>query len=51
MITLQPSTPIAPPWMVASEQKVTTRVPLTVPTAARKPESSTGVMCSTVPSS
>ena len=36
---------------VASEQKATTRVPSTVPTAASMPESSSGVISSRVPSS
>src|SRR6187551_2524435 len=36
---------------VASEQKATTRVPPTAPTAASMPESSSGVISSRVPSS
>ncbi len=40
--TSQPCTPIAPPITVASEQKATTRLPLTVPVAASMPESSSG---------
>ena len=36
---------------VASEQKATTRLPLIVPTAASMPESSSGVINSTEPSS
>ena len=49
--TSQPSTPMAPPITVASEQKATTRQPLTVPTAASMPESSSGVISSTEPGS
>ena len=43
--------PIAPPITVGSEQNATTRQPLTVPTAASIPESSSGVISSNDPSS
>ena len=49
--TSQPCMPMAPPITVASEQKATTREPLMVPTAASMPESSSGVISSTEPSS
>src|SRR5688572_27894117 len=42
---------MAPPITVASEQKATTRVPSTAPTAASMPESSSAVISSRVPSS
>ena len=50
-MTWQPSMPIAPPWIVASEQKATTRAPSAVPVAARKPESSSWLSSSRDPSS
>ena len=49
--TSQPWTPMAPPITVASEQKATTRQPSMVPTAASMPESSSGVISSSEPSS
>src|SRR3954452_20789538 len=51
MTTWQPVGPMAPPITVASEQKATTRVPSTAPTAASMPESSSGVISSRLPSS
>src|SRR5215212_4864478 len=42
---------MAPPMTVGSEQNTTTRRPFTRPTAASIPESSSGVITSSVPSS
>ncbi len=50
-IALQPASPIAPPWMVASEQNATDVAPSIRPIAASIPESSSSVMSSTVPGS
>ena len=49
--TLQPASPIAPPWIVASEQNATDVAPSMRPIAASMPESSSAVMSSTVPAS
>ncbi len=48
---MQPASPMAPPWMVASEQKATDVAPSMRPIAASIPESSSSVMSSTVPGS
>jgi len=42
---------MAPPWMVASEQNATEVAPSIRPMAASMPESSSGVISSTVPGS